>query len=117
MHDFTRLQVWQRSRELVVAVDVLTRAFPRADGGIVAGQLRRAVLSIPANIAEGCGKSSRRETLRFLQIALGSAAEVQSHLIIARDLRYLPVETCEEFVGRIRSIQRMLAGLMSKLPR
>jgi four helix bundle protein len=117
MHDFKRLQVWQRSRELAVQIDALTRKFPRADGGVVAGQLRRAALSIPANIAEGCGKSSRRETIRFLQIAAGSATETDNHLLMAGDLRFIPPQQCEELVGQVRSIQRMLSGLMNKLPK
>jgi four helix bundle protein len=116
MHDFRRLHVWQRPRELAVALDVLTRRFPRSDRGVVAGQLRRAALSIPANIAEGCGKSSRRETIRFFQIAAGSARETENHLIIAADLGYLPVRAQEELTGQLKSIQRMLAGLMRRLP-
>lgn len=116
MHDFRRLRVWQASRELAVALDATSRRFPRADRGVVAGQLRRAALSVPANIAEGCGKSSRRETVRFLQIACGSAKEVENHLLLAGDLHYLPIDAGEQFLGTIRSIQRMLIGLMKNLP-
>ena len=116
MHDFRRLKVWQLSRELAVAADDLTRRFPRADRGIVGGQLRRAALSIPANIAEGCGKSSRKDTVRFLQIALGSAKETENHLLIASDLHYLHPKAREELLSRIHSIQRMLIGLMRNLP-
>ena len=116
MHDFRQLQVWQRSRQLVITLDALTRRVPRSDRGVVAGQLRRAALSIPANIAEGCGKSSRRETIRYLQIACGSACETENHLLIAGDLEYLPTATLEELTGSVKSIQRMLVGLMNKLP-
>ena len=116
MHDFRRLLVWQRSRQLAVAVDGATRRFPRCDHGVVGGQLRRAALSIPANIAEGCGKSSRRETVRFLQIASGSAREAESHLQIAADLGYIAPATSEELTRDTRSIARMLAGLMAELP-
>jgi four helix bundle protein len=116
MHDFRRLKVWQLSRELAVATDDLTRRFPRNDRGVIAGQLRRAVLSVPANIAEGCGKSSRKETVRFLQIALGSAKETENHILIASDLRYLHPKAREELLARIYSIQRMLAGLIRNLP-
>ena len=116
MHDFRKLQVWQRSRELAVLVDQLTRQFPRADHGVIASQLRRAALSIPANIAEGCGKSSRRETVRFLQIAAGSAHEVESHLLIATDLGYMPAHTRNERLDDLKIIQRMLGALMRKLP-
>jgi four helix bundle protein len=116
MHDFRRLKVWQLSRELAVATDDLTRRFPRNDRGVIAGQLRRAALSVPANIAEGCGKSSRKETVRFLQIALGSAKETENHILIASDLRYLHPKAREELLARIYSIQRMLAGLIRNLP-
>ena len=101
---------------MAIAVDVLTRAFPRSDRGVVAGQLRRAALSIPANIAEGCGKSSRKETLRFLQIASGSARETENHLLIAADLGFIAPQARHELMGRIKSIQRMLIGLMTNLP-
>jgi four helix bundle protein len=115
MHDFRRLQVWTKARELAVAVDGLTRSFPRHDRRVIGGQLRRAALSIPSNIAEGCGKGSRKETVRFLQIAAGSAKETESHLLIACDLGYFtPVER-EKHLDQVRSIQRMLLGLMKKL--
>lgn len=116
MHNFRRLQVWQRARELTVQLDPLLRRFPRGDHGVLASQLRRAALSIPANISEGCGKSSRKETIRFFQMAYSSATETENHLVIAGDLRYFPVRTREELIGKIQSIQRMLLSLMEKLP-
>lgn len=116
MHDFRRLMVWQRARELAVGIDRLTRAFPRRDRGVVASQLRRASLSIPAAISEGCGKSSRKETIRYLQIASGSAAETENHLLIASDLGYLTTEVRERFLGDLKSVQRMLAKLIANLP-
>jgi four helix bundle protein len=115
MHDFRRLQVWTKARELAVAVDGLTRGFPRSDRGVVAGQLRRAALSVPSNIAEGCGKGSRKETVRFLQIAAGSAKETESHLLIACDLGYITPLAREKNVDTCRAIQRMLSALMNKL--
>ena len=116
MHDFRRLSVWQRARELAVGVDRLTRAFPRRDGGVIGGQLRRAAISIPSNIAEGCGKSSRKETIRFFQIAAGSATETENHLLLASDLEFIAPEIRERFLGDLKSIQRMLAKLMANLP-
>ena len=116
MHDFRRLQVWQRSRELAVAIDRLTRDFPRRDRGVVGGQLRRAALSIPATISEGCGKSSRKETVRYLQMASGSAAEAENHLLIASDMSYMTPEVRERYLGELKSIQRMLAKLIANLP-
>ena len=116
MHDFRRLHVWQLSRELAVSLDAVSRRFPKSDRGVVAGQLRRAALSIPSNIAEGCGKSSRKETLRFLQIASGSAHETENHLVIAADLGYISTSVLTELGGQLTSVQRMLAGLMRRIP-
>ena len=115
MHDFRRLQVWQRSRELFVAIDRLTRSFPRADRGVVAGQLRRAALSIAANIAEGCGKNAPKETLRFLEIAAGSTAEVECHLLLATDLGYVHPKQSEALLDQIAAIRRMLFRLRGSL--
>jgi four helix bundle protein len=116
MHDFRRLRVWQLARELGVAVDGAVQRFPRKDRGVVSHQLRRAALSIHSNIAEGCGKSSRRETARFLQIASASAKETESHLVVAGDLGLIHPQLCEKLIDRTRSIQRMLESLMRNLP-
>ena len=116
MHDFRRLMVWQRAREFGVAIDRLTRAFPRRDRGVVGHQLRRAALGIPAAIAEGCGKSSRKETIRYLQLASGSASETENHLITASDLGYMNPEVRERYLGEAKTIQRMLAKLIANLP-
>ncbi len=113
MHDFRRLQVWQRSRELAVGIDRLTRAFPRRDRGDVGGQLRRAALSIPATISEGCGKGYRKETIRYLQMASGSASETENHLLIASDLGCMNPEVRERYLGELKAIQRMLAKLIA----
>jgi len=116
MHDFRRLKVWQLARTYAIEVDTLVRAFPRADRGVVANQLRRAVLSVPANIAEGCGKSSRRESIRFLEIASGSATEAEHHIGIALDLGYIPAAHRDPLIQRASSIQRMLRGLIANFP-
>ena len=116
MHDFRRLEVWRQARELAVEVHMLCTRFPRADRGVVASQLRRSALSIAANIAEGCGKSSRRETLRFLEIAAGSAAETEHHLVVAADLGFINKRASAQLAGRALSIQRMLRSLKERLP-
>ncbi len=116
MHDFRRLKVWQRSRALAVRIDALTRTFPRSDGRVVGRQLRRSALSIPANISEGCGLGSRRETIRFFQVASRSALETENHLLIAADLGYLDSKTREETTGEVKEIQRMLSALIDRLP-
>jgi four helix bundle protein len=93
VHDYRRLIVWQRARTLGVDIHVASRSFPRSDRGVVASQLRRSALSISAKVAEGCGKTSRRETIRFLEIASGSAKETEHHLLVAGDLGFLARET------------------------
>ena len=116
MHDFRRLLVWQQARVLAVDVHTLTRSFPRGDRGMMAAQIRRSALSIGANIAEGCAKGSRAETIRFLQIASGSAAETEHHVIAAADLGYISKRACAELTGRAIAIQRMLRALCKNLP-
>ncbi len=117
MHDFRRLRVWQRSRELVIALEPVIRAFPVQHRATLGSQLRRAAMSIPANIAEGCGKSSRAETIRFLEIAAGSAAESESHLTIAGDLGAVTGMRATELAAEARSLHRMLRALIGTLPR
>jgi four helix bundle protein len=115
MHDFRRLQVWQRAKALFVSIERLTRSFPRSDRGVVANQLRRSALSIAANIAEGCGKNSLKETVRFLQIAAGSVTETENHLLIATELGYVHSKASAPLLDQIVSIRRMLFRLTKSL--
>jgi four helix bundle protein len=115
MHDFRRLQVWQRARELFVAVDRLAKTFPRSDRGVVASQLRRSTLSIASNISEGCGKNSFKETVRFLDVAAGSVAETENHLVLATDLGYVHPKQSEALLDQVISIRRMLFRLRKNL--
>ena len=83
---------------------------------MIANQLRRSALSIPSNIAEGCGEETRAETLRFLRIALRSAAETENHLVAANDAGFFNERTYDDFVERTVAIQRMLRALILKFP-
>jgi four helix bundle protein len=116
MHDFRRLHVWERSRRLALELDGVTRTFPRSDRGIVSGQLRRASLSIPANIAEGCGKASRKEAIRFFEIASGSAKETEHHIQMSLDLGYITATAAESLTTTVVVIQKMLRSLINNLP-
>jgi four helix bundle protein len=115
MHDFQRLQVWQKARALFVAIDGVTRTFPRSDRGVIATQLRRSAFSIPANIAEGCGKTSPRETVRFMQIAAGSVTETESHILLATELGYFHPKTGDDLLRQVVAIRRMLFRLSQSL--
>lgn len=89
MKDFRDLKVWEKSHALVLATYKATELFPKHEIFALVSQLRRCCSSIPANIAEGCGRIGNSELHRFLQIACGSANEMEYHLLLAKDLAYL----------------------------
>ena len=89
MQDFRNLKVWEKSHRLTMAIYSITGTFPRQEMYGLTGQLRRAAASVPANIAEGCGRDTNAELARFLQIAMGSASELEYHLLLAHDLAYI----------------------------
>lgn len=115
MEDFRKLTVWEKSHALSVVVYQVTRAFPRDEMYGLTAQIRRATVSIEANIAEGCGRRSDGEMHRFLQIARGSASEVECHLLLAKDLGFLSVGAFAELEANIFEIQRMLASLSARV--
>ena len=89
MQDFKKLTVWRKAHQLTLQVYSVTHAFPPNEMYGLTSQLRRAISSVPANIAEGCGCDGNREFIRFLHIAFRSASEGEYHLLLARDLNYL----------------------------
>jgi four helix bundle protein len=115
MQDFRKLRVWQTNRELTVQVYQATAAFPREERFGLTAQTRSAVVSIGANIAEGCGRGSRADTLRFLQIAFGSSVELLHHLITSLDLAFLTQEEFDRLDRANESVRRMLVRLMNRL--
>src|ERR1700735_2069284 len=112
MEDFKILVVWTKSHQFTLAIYRHTRKFPKEELYGLTSQLRRASASIGANIAEGCGRRSDAEMKRFLQIARGSASEVEYHLLLAKDLQYLAAEEFTDLEGRMQEVQRMLASLV-----
>jgi four helix bundle protein len=115
MEDFKDLRVWVKAYELTLDVYKKTRAFPKDEMYGLTSQLRRAASSIGANIAEGCGRRSDPEMRRFLQIARGSANEVEYHLLLSRDLELLSVDDFNELEAIVLEIQRMLASFVQRL--
>lgn len=115
MHKFHQLKVWQKAHELTLAVYKATTKFPREEIYGLTSQLRRAAASIPANLAEGCGRNGDTELARFCRIASGSAREVEYHLFLARDLNFLKLEDHRSLAGQVDEVQRMLTGLLTKL--
>jgi len=115
VHDFEDLKVWAKAHELAVAIYRTTREFPREELFGLTSQLRRAVSSIGANIAEGCGRRSDGDLTRFLHIARDSAVELENHLLLARDLESLAGNKCDLFVERVDEVQRMLTAFIQQV--
>ncbi|HEV7684029.1 MAG TPA: four helix bundle protein [Pyrinomonadaceae bacterium] len=117
MRDFREIKVWDKSHLLTLAIYQATAQFPREEIYGVTSQMRRSCASIPANIAEGFGRGSNAELARFLQIAMGSACEVEYHILLAKDLNLLSKKIYEDLNERIVEIKRMLASLLMKVRR
>ncbi len=112
---FSELIVWQKAMDLVIEIYRSTDSFPRTETFGLTNQLRRAVVSIPSNIAEGQGRSTTKDFLHFLHISKGSLQEVETQIRIAHRLGYLPEPTASELVTRITEVARILNGLIRSL--
>ena len=117
MGNFRKLVVWQHAHQLSLSVYRATVSFPRTEVYGLTSQMRRASVSIGANIAEGCGRNGDRELLRYARIALGSANELEYHVILAGDLKYLPRLASDRLQQDIAVVKRMLAKLVARLDR
>jgi four helix bundle protein len=115
MGDFKKLDVWQAAHSLTCTVYKITESFPKAEGYGLTSQLRRSAASIPANIAEGCGRNGDAELGRFVRISLRSATELEYHLLLSRDVGYLEEGPYTQLSAQARRIQGMLAGLLHAL--
>ena len=91
------------------------QSFPREEVFGLVSQIRRAASSVPANIAEGCGRRGNSELHRFLQIAMGSASELEYHLLLSKDLGYLKAEYRDRIQQQVEEVKRMLASLIRKV--
>ena len=119
-YQFERLNAWQESRKLVVAVYQLIKKFPSEERFALSDQLRRAVVSIPSNIAEGNGRMAIKEQIHFLEIAYGSVMEVYCQLQIAVDLGYITDDDFKQIKPLLFNTSKLISGLRSskaaKLP-
>ena len=115
MHNFKELKVWKAGMEIAKTIFVMTRTFPTEEKFGLISQMTRCAVSIPSNIAEGCGRKSNKELHQFLNIALGSAFELETQIIISRDFNYITAEKSEDISGAIIEIQKMISGLQKSL--
>jgi four helix bundle protein len=113
--DFRELKVWQKAHQLTLAVYEITATFPREELYGLTTPLRRSCSSIPANLAEGCGRNGDAEFARFCSIAMGSASELEYHLLLARDLKLIKPADYEQLAPRATELKRMLTALRQKL--
>ena len=115
MKDFRELKVWEKAHAMVLSVYRATSDFPREETYGLTSQIRRASMSVPANIAEGCGRNGDAELARFLRISMGSASELEYHLLLACDLKFLNQTEYDRLVSDVTEVKRMLASFILKL--
>lgn len=115
MHNFRELKIWQKSRALVKQIYLITKNFPQEEQYGLTTQIRRAVISIAANVAEGCGRQTDKELSRFLDIANGSAFELETLLLLAQDLKYIDTDSIRSTILIIQEIEKMIFNLKNKL--
>jgi four helix bundle protein len=115
MRDFRKIKVWEKGHRLALDVYGATSGFPREEAYGLTAQIRRSAASIPANIAEGCGRSGDAELARFMLIAMGSASELEYHLLLAHDPGFLEEDNHRELSGKTMEVKRMLSRFVNKL--
>src|SRR5579871_138395 len=115
MRDFNDLVVWKRSHKLTLGLYDATSSFPKSEMFGLGGQIRRAGSSIPTNLAEGCGRWGDGDMGRFLQIAMGSASELDYLLLLAKDLGYIQTGVHARLAGEVSEIRRMLTAFYKRV--
>ena len=111
--DFRELQIWQKAKAMCPSIYELTASFPAEEKFGITSQIRRAAVSVPSNIAEGHGRSSNADFVRFLYISLGSIRELETLLEISVDLKY--VGECKESIDRLQELAKMISSLITRL--
>jgi four helix bundle protein len=115
MKDFRQLKVWEKAHQVALAIYKATKEFPKEELYGLTSQIRRASMSIPTNISEGCGRNTDAEFARFLQIAMGSASETEYQLLLSHDLGFLNKEQYDKLNIDVTEVKRMLASLLKTL--
>ncbi|WP_297333302.1 four helix bundle protein [Flavobacterium sp.] len=115
MVDYRNYIVWQKSHQFVLDVYKLTASFPKSEQFNLISQINRASLSIPTNIAEGCGRESQKELIRFLYISSGSAHETEYLLLVSKDLGFIEKDLYNKLNSEVNEIKKMLASLIRKI--
>jgi four helix bundle protein len=115
MKKFTDLQGWQEGHSLALAIYKATENFPKQEMFGLTSQIRRAIVSVQSNLAEGFNRYSSKEKLQFYNVAIGSISEVESQLLLARDLEYLTLGLSEELLGKAELVRKLILGLIKSV--
>ena len=115
MKDYRKLKVWEKAHHFVLSLYEVTRSFPSDEKFGLTSQLRRAAVSIPSNIAEGCGRGNDGDLRRFCEISMGSATEVEYQLLLSFDLKLINQASFERLNDELIEVKRMLHGFVTTL--
>lgn len=115
MRNYRDLDVWDKSHKLTLRLYERSRNFPKEEFYGLTSQLRRAAMSIGANLAEGCGRQTTPELARYVRIAMGSASELDYHLLLARDFGFLKSDEHSDLSAELTRIRKMLTALLGRL--
>lgn len=115
MIDYKKYNVWQKSDQLVLDIYPITATFPKSEQFNLISQINRASVSIPTNIAEGCGSETQKELMRFLYISSGSAHELEYLILVSKDLKFINENLYLKLHSDINEIKKMLASLIRKI--
>ena len=115
MQDFHSLQIWQKSHELTLKVYEISKSFPKDEMFSLTSQVRRAAYSIPTNIAEGSGRKTKADFSHFLQMAIGSASELEYEILLAKDLHYIKEVQYNELKVEIVELRKMIINFQKRI--
>jgi four helix bundle protein len=115
LSNYKELKVWQKSYQLCLNIYKITKDFPKEEKYGLISQIRRATVSVPSNIAEGYGRKTTPEYIRFLYMAYGSNCELETQILLSQDLGYVSVEDTIRLQENIREVERMLKALIKSL--
>ncbi|GHB77870.1 four helix bundle protein [Persicitalea jodogahamensis] len=112
MQSYKTLKVWQKAHELVLWIYEMTNSFPKQEIFGLTPQIRRSSVSIAANLAEGCGKSTSKDIANFFQVSLGSLHETEYYILLAKDLAYISIQDFQKSDDKTREVKAMLVSLI-----
>jgi four helix bundle protein len=115
MQNFRDLKIWQKGHQLTLDIYKLTNAFPKSEMFSLMSQMRRAAISVPANVAEGCVQSSDAGFAKFLYHSLGSASELEYYVELSKDLEFINLDTHDAFLKKAIEVKRMITPFIQKL--